>query len=381
MKLLFASRRPAYPYFLGGAERSFYELAHALAEAGHQVVMIGECRLAAHGGQGPAFGSSGGSPGKDFYWDEEWGELGGRPAPRRLRLRVAGRPEILHTFLPDFRTLVTDVVRGFDPALVCTQLEGSTEVVEIGAAAGIQVVHFVRDTYHPFNFHVLSGLSTALRPAACIANSGYTAGFLKAELGIEAEVLYPIVRPPDAAAGPATALPAGRPRVLFGNPDPRKGGRLMHQVAAELADLTFVVLPGWGFEVPDSWRRLPNVEAHAWPVLEVERAYAAADLVVLPSQEGEGFGRMAIEGQACGRPVIASRHSALAEVLAGSAELVDDYRSPAAWTAAIRGLLADPGRRDALALAGLANAARFAPAAARARFEEIVAPLLAGRGT
>src|SRR5207245_7025223 len=45
-------------------------------------------------------------------------------------------------------------------------------------------------------------------------------------------------------------------------------------------------------------------------------AYAACDLVVFPSTEGEGFGQPVIESVAAGRPLAVARYRARAEILA-----------------------------------------------------------------
>lgn len=65
----------------------------------------------------------------------------------------------------------------------------------------------------------------------------------------------------------------------------------------------------------------------AQPLSEVMRQLSSASYLVLPSVCYEGFPRTLVEAFACGVPVIASRHGALAE-------LVDDGRT---------GLLFEPG--------------------------------------
>jgi glycosyltransferase involved in cell wall biosynthesis len=71
--------------------------------------------------------------------------------------------------------------------------------------------------------------------------------------------------------------------------------------------------------------RLPHVS-------EVGSAYAASDVVVVPSTEPESFGLVAAEAMAVGLPVIASRTGALPEI-------VEEGRT---------GLLSEPGEADAL---------------------------------
>lgn len=85
--------------------------------------------------------------------------------------------------------------------------------------------------------------------------------------------------------------------------------------------------------------------------------YGGAALVVLPSLE-EGFGLPALEGMACGAPVVASRRGALPEVVGDAGVLVDPEDEPA-LTAALARVLGSEPDRAALVRAGLARAAEF----------------------
>lgn len=386
MRVLFVSRRPAYPFFQGGAERSFFELARALAEAGHWVAIFGECREPPEALEAflPAHGTA------QEQWLDDRATLRDRQVPSRLIL--VSRPtkglESLNTFLADFRRQLGNIVYELGPDVICTQLEGSAEVLELCGSGDAHLLHFVRDTCNPFNFHVLAGVPGNRTAPICVANSQYTADFVRSELGVESHVLYPIVSGLEPAEGaPSDEADAGRRppeggggRVLFVNPNPFKGGEVMYEAARRLSEVRFLVLPGWADEVPDAWRRLANVEWRRWPVLEMGAEYRSADLVVVPTQHSEGFGRVAIEAQLCGIPVMASNHSALAEVLADSALLIDAYRDPDAWVDAIRSALSAPRRLRRLAEAGRVNAARFAPGSIREAFENLVQELDAGRG-
>jgi glycosyltransferase involved in cell wall biosynthesis len=85
--------------------------------------------------------------------------------------------------------------------------------------------------------------------------------------------------------------------------------------------------------------------------------YRGALLLVLPSLI-EGFGLPALEAMACGTPVVASRATALPEVVGDAACLIDplnvlDIRR------AIEGVLSDPERRAAMRDQGIARARRF----------------------
>ncbi|MEO1087808.1 MAG: hypothetical protein AAFY88_26535, partial [Acidobacteriota bacterium] len=101
LKVLFVSRRPAYPFFQGGAERSFFELAKALAAGGHWAVIYGECREPPQALEAylPERGAA------QEEWLDDRATVRGREVPSRLMLvsRPAKRLESLNTFLADFR--------------------------------------------------------------------------------------------------------------------------------------------------------------------------------------------------------------------------------------------------------------------------------------
>jgi glycosyltransferase involved in cell wall biosynthesis len=103
-------------------------------------------------------------------------------------------------------------------------------------------------------------------------------------------------------------------------------------------------------------RALPYVGSQE----ELARLYRAADLFVHASRE-EVFGLAVVEALACGTPVVAA-------AAGGVEEILDDERcgvlvAPGRYlqlAAALRDLLADPGRRERMGVAGAATArARF----------------------
>ena len=371
MRILFASRRPAYPLFLGGSERSFYELGRALAEAGHHVTMIGESSRSI----GPVDDLFAALDSNQLHWNSDWTVIAGEriPSVLNLELRLHERLTVIHTFLSDFAVLVGELIDRFDPDVVCTQLNGAEEVLKQCEARKKPTIHFVRDTFDPSNFHVLSGVDGSAAPAMCIANSGFTADFVRKALGVASRVLYPVVRLPKSNQKPVAVA---QRRLLFVNPAPYKGGLVMYDVACELADIQFVVVPGWGMGVPACWSELSNAEVHAWPVARMEELYASADLVVVPTRHSEGFGRVAIEAQLAGVPVMASRHSALEEVLGDTAILVDDFTSPRTWIDEIRQAFDSPARLLQISSAGTANAKRFSGPEIVRQFEQFMTSIL-----
>lgn len=104
-------------------------------------------------------------------------------------------------------------------------------------------------------------------------------------------------------------------------------------------------------------------------------AYSAMDALVVPSLVREGFGMTALEGLACGKPVIAYGSGGLREILeaAGREDWIAPTGEPEALAEAVCALLTQPN----LAAQGMAArelaAASFGPAAYRARLAELAA--------
>ena len=89
-----------------------------------------------------------------------------------------------------------------------------------------------------------------------------------------------------------------------------------------------------------------------WP------AYAALDIVCVPSTEPESFGLVAAEAMAMGKPVIASRLGALTEVVVdGLTGITFTPRDTDALALALERLLRDDTLRESMGLAGRARVA------------------------
>jgi phosphatidylinositol alpha-mannosyltransferase len=117
----------------------------------------------------------------------------------------------------------------------------------------------------------------------------------------------------------------------------------------------------------EAWRQVlatPSGLVSVSPlVADVSQAYARCDLVFVPSRM-ESFCRVAAEALLNGIPVVASDLPPLREVLAeGTAGVLFPAGDADAAAGALRALVADPRRRDALGRAGRERAEAFLPGA------------------
>ena len=137
-----------------------------------------------------------------------------------------------------------------------------------------------------------------------------------------------------------------------------------------MADPPALVLAGgggWSEELDEAIASVPArlrlIRPGYLPFADLPGFLGGALVVAAPSR-GEGFGLPVLEAMACGAPVLTTYRASLPEV---GGEAVA-YTEPDADSiaAALRALLDDPERRDALAAAGYARAQEFTWAASAA---------------
>jgi len=166
-----------------------------------------------------------------------------------------------------------------------------------------------------------------------------------------------------AAAG--LAGPA-RPLVLaLGTREPRKNHAALLDAALAVQRqldhaLLFVGPRGWCCEALEARLADPALRGRAGTAgavtdAELGALLRGADVVAYPSL-AEGFGLPAAEAMRCGRAVLTSRDTPMAD-FGGDAVLAVDPRDPAALREGLAALLADPARRQTL---GAAAARRVA---------------------
>jgi len=111
-----------------------------------------------------------------------------------------------------------------------------------------------------------------------------------------------------------------------------------------------------------------------------EGFFAAVDVALVPSLS-EGFGRVAVEAMAAGRPVVASRVGGLADVVEdGVAGLLVEPGDAEQLADAMSQLLRDPAAGARMGRAGRSAAEKYAIERTAAEYAEIYRAVLAARG-
>jgi glycosyltransferase involved in cell wall biosynthesis len=164
----------------------------------------------------------------------------------------------------------------------------------------------------------------------------------------------------------------GKPYIAFlGLLEPRKNVAALIKgwagAVADIDDPPALVLGGgggWTDEIDAAVSELPPhlrlIRPGYLRFSDLPGFYGGATVVAFPSR-GEGFGLPVLEAMACGAPVLTTHCTSLPEV---GGEAVA-YTEPDADSIrdALRALLDDPARREALAIAGHARAQEFTWAA------------------
>ena len=207
------------------------------------------------------------------------------------------------------------------------------------------------------------------RAVRVLCNSEATAREVHGRLGVPSRRLVPI----RLGFDPGLLRPLGRKRepffLVLGRHDPHKNLARLLRAFAALPDpdgQLRLKLVG-----PQDARYTPKLQALA---AELGIAHRCDWIAWVSDQERlellnrcralllvslwEGFGLPALEGLACGAPVIAARAGALPEVV-GDAGLLVDPRNPGEIAAALQAVERDADLAERLAEAGPARAAQF----------------------
>ena len=352
VKILFASYRDYYPDRVDGAILSAHGLLEMLMGRGHACEAVvgvdGRKRL--------------------------------RVLAYRLRRmatarRVPAWPD-LRSGYPTYRaweqlipSLIEQRIQRWRPDVIVTQLEGSERVVGIAAAARVPVIQYAVDSEMVWEPHANSQSDWLMY----MSISRFVAERARARLNVLTPVIYPIIhveRYRSAARDPR--------HITFITPAREKGLDVAIEVARLLPHRPFLFQRTW--PIPDDALRallarlapLRNVTLGE-TTIQMSDVYAKTRLLLMPSQWEEGFGRVAIEAQANGIPVVASAIGGIPEAVGQGGVLLPATSPPNEWAEAIEGVLGDPAMHDRLSRDALANTQRveLKPDVIAERFLEI----------
>lgn len=212
--------------------------------------------------------------------------------------------------------LVDRAIREVRPDLVLTYggLKLERQIHQLAKGRGIPVVFYLQNGLYS-RAETFSDVTMILVPSVFLQD------FYARRLGVKSRVLYPIFSLEKCRIG------RNSPRfVTFFNPEPAKGGTLFFMLARmagnSLPEAKFLLVEG-------RWKQAdlekagirtseyPNVTVVPYQP-DVRIIYAITRVLLYPSFWVEAFGRMVVEAQLNGIPVLAARHGGIPEALNGS---------------------------------------------------------------
>jgi len=191
-----------------------------------------------------------------------------------------------------------------------------------------------------------------------LANSPFTARALFDHFGVESTVVPPLVE-----FDWYRAYDRDPRYVTFISPRPEKGLDIALEVARQNPAVDFLFVEGWPMDRP-AWTDLKN-QTSSLPNVRLERShsdmrevYNRTRLLIVPTRVPETFGRVVVEAQVNGIPVLARDVGGLRETVGDGGVLLPPDADGNAWAQALASLIDDDRRFRQLSVMALANAAR-----------------------
>lgn len=331
MRILFATNHSYLPERAGGLETNTHEWCVLLGRMGHDVAVL--CALDPRG----------------TYRFRTF-------LARRLNGSAKAIPE--HSLgYPVYRTWdvagqVEWVVAHFRPGLVVVQPGDSAFLALQAKECATPTIVYLHDA----ELETLRGLVPRSVADRWLANSRFVAQRAARALGIVPQVIPPLVH------AEVYAVQGSRRRVLFVNPDPRKGVETALALAEGRPDIPFDFVECWPSNRDQvGYRRRARAAGNvAWHARtpDMRRHYRNARLLLVPSVWEEGWGRVVTEAQASGIPTLASARGGLPESVGPGGLLIPPEAGIAAWRDALDRLWDDELLYQRLAAAALDHARR-----------------------
>ena len=232
-----------------------------------------------------------------------------------------------------------EVADAFRPTVCLVQGDGALAMVRRAAARGLGALWYL---HSPSNLAAMGVAQAAELPVELICCSRFVARRLREELGLQATVLYPLVREAEYRVERAP----GRGCLAMFNPVPFKGYETLLGLLPLLPEERFLVVEGWFLgdrleEVRQDLARHPNA-ALLRRRADVREIYRQTGLLLAPSVGEEGAGRVVLEAQASAIPALVSPRGGLPEMIGDGGLVVADYLDPGAWAAAVSAVRGDP---------------------------------------
>lgn len=263
-----------------------------------------------------------------------------------------------------------EFIRQFNPDACLLQAEGALEAwSKLSLRNNCKTMLYVQNGLEPNQFKQYN-----ISPPTCLANSKFIQSMIKSKFNLESHLLYPAINIERYFTDHLQKDENEKFTVLYINPNQVKGLNVFLHVAKALPNINFKVLEGWAPISPNLKHHLtqfPNVECldRTWDIVNI---YNSVDMLMVPSQWEEAFGRVVVEAHAAGLPTIASQVGGLPEASGEAGLLVPDFKNAETWAKTIQHVEANRSMIEERKPLLKQNAERFTPDKAAKTFMEII---------
>jgi glycosyltransferase involved in cell wall biosynthesis len=335
-KLLFVSTRPFYPESSGGAQQSSLFLFNRLQQLGWEIEVM--CGLSIRSAL--------------FRKVACQSLLKGQKPSRTIRDDQLGYPcfrRVMKFSHPnDWIKWLDQRLDAYQPDTVIGYTSSTCPLLNHAAQRGFSSYYFVRE---------LSSIESGERipdQIHAIANSPFTASKAKSVSNNQVGVVLPFIDLEHYQVGQRD-----RRYITFINPVPEKGVELAIEIARQLPDERFLFVKGKWTRYNRNRREAFIKDAYSLPNVDVidhqsdmRSIYKMTDILLVPSQFTETFGRVIVEAQVNRIPVVAAHIGGIPYTLGEGGILVNPIDQPDGYVQAIQQL-----RHDETAYHRLANLA------------------------
>lgn len=354
MRVALVTHRWHLPFFSGGAEYSAHEVLRWLVGAGHRVHV--------YSGPRPGMGRAV-RPGSITRSLRRWGVPFASTAEATCYETDCVPVCMGMTETSTLPSALLERLRSFKPTVVLTQCEGAEEVAQFCVGQRIPVVVMIRSVAE------IPQPGDWSRAAHFVTVSNYMRQRLLSEAGLAATVLPPPISKDRVLVQSGTAESATH--ITLVNPIPRKGGELLLSLASRSTERRFMAVEGWYWPVGyrARLRTMPNILAVP-RMRAMSEVFRRTRILLMPSDQTEAFGRVAVEAMLNGIPVLATPGAGIREATQGAAVYVSSSDVDAApeWESALR-LLDDDASYRLWSQRGLNAGRQCLPEAVGPRWE------------
>lgn len=259
----------------------------------------------------------------------------------------------------NWKKILEEEVKNFNPNLIITQLEYLPASVDVAQKHGIKTMGFLQNYEHfcPNSFKDKNAMNCSKECYRCssfvykaqfpfaqwmldwhkrtlkqvdhlFADSEYVKNVLKRFYDIDCEVMHPVL-----SVNHLRVDNRKQKYITFINPVNTKGADLVLEIVDGMPNEEFMVVGGKDEEYINRFKRYTNVEYKPW-VNDMKDVYKETKLLLVPSVWPEPFGKVVLEAQTNGIPVISSNVGGLPEAVGEGGTVLKKHEMNS-WISAI----------------------------------------------